>query len=116
MTESNCVFCKIASGQIPAVKLLEDEAAIAFADLNPQAPTHVLVIPRRHVQSLAHVEDADFGEVGKVMHLAARVARKLGVAEGGYRVVLNSGKDAGQTVEHLHAHVLGGRQMAWPPG
>ncbi len=116
MPDSNCVFCKIASGQIPAVRLLEDEAAIAFADLNPQAPTHVLVIPREHVQSLAHVADGGFDEVGKLMRLAARVARKLGLAESGYRVVLNAGKDAGQTVDHLHAHVLGGRAMHWPPG
>jgi len=112
----DCIFCKIASGQIPVKRIAEDEVALAFADLNPQAPTHILVIPKTHVASLAHVADSDFAMVGRLLALLAQVARKLGLDESGYRTVLNSGRDAGQTVHHLHAHLLGGRAMQWPPG
>lgn len=109
-----CVFCRIVAGTIPATIVAQSESAIAFRDLHPQAPVHVLVIPRRHVASLA--EAADPSELGGVLALAAEVARNEGLAESGYRVVTNVGAEGGQTVPHLHFHVLGGRQMHWPPG
>ena len=109
-----CIFCRIARGEIPAARVAESERAIAFRDLTPQAPTHVLVIPRRHVRSLADASDP--AELGEVMLLAARVAELEGIRESGYRVVLNTGGDGGQSVFHLHAHVLGGRKLGWPPG
>ncbi|MES2522932.1 MAG: histidine triad nucleotide-binding protein [Gemmatimonadota bacterium] len=109
-----CVFCRIAGGQIPATLVAQNEYAVAFRDLDPKAPVHVLVIPRRHVASLA--EAGDQAELGALMLLAAEVARLEGVAESGFRTVLNSGSDGGQSVFHLHAHVLGGRPMGWPPG
>jgi histidine triad (HIT) family protein len=110
---ANCVFCKIVRGEIPATLVAENEAAIAFRDLDAKAPVHVLVIPRKHIVSLAH--SADPAVLGEVLALAGDVARQEGL-DGGYRVVINTGPDAGQTVQHLHAHVLGGRNMAWPPG
>ena len=110
---SSCIFCKIVRGEIPATIVAESEAALAFRDLDAKAPVHVLVIPREHVPSLDAADDPAM--VGDVMMLAARVARQEGL-ERGYRVVINTGPDAGQTVQHLHAHVLGGRNMAWPPG
>ncbi|MBL0889961.1 MAG: histidine triad nucleotide-binding protein [Gemmatimonadaceae bacterium] len=109
-----CIFCRIVAGTIPARIVAQNEVALAFRDLNPQAPVHVLVVPRRHVDSLAAADDA--AEVGAVMALAAEVARLDGLAESGYRVVTNVGGDGGQTVGHLHFHVLGGRSMTWPPG
>ncbi len=112
----DCIFCKIASGKIPVKPIAEDADALAFADLNPQAPTHILVIPRAHVQSLAHVAEGDWQAMGRVLAMVARVARQVGLDQTGYRTVFNSGKDAGQSVDHLHAHVLGGRPLAWPPG
>ncbi len=108
-----CIFCKIARGEIPAAIVAENDVAIAFRDLDPKAPVHVLVIPRKHVTSLAH--SADSAMLGEVLALAAEVARKEQLSRG-YRVVINTGLEGGQTVSHLHAHVLGGRNMAWPPG
>jgi histidine triad (HIT) family protein len=110
---TDCIFCRIAKGEIPTNKVAESAEAFAFRDTNPQAPTHVLVIPKTHVASLAQAEPA---LVGAVMHLAAEVARLEGVEDTGYRTVLNTGDHAGQTVHHLHAHVLGGRDFRWPPG
>lgn len=110
---TDCIFCRIANGEIPTSKVAESEKAFAFRDTNPQAPTHVLVIPKAHVTSLA---TADSETLGAVMHLAAQVANQEGIEESGYRTVLNTGKAAGQTVHHLHAHVLGGRDLHWPPG
>ncbi|MDQ2668527.1 MAG: histidine triad nucleotide-binding protein [Gemmatimonadota bacterium] len=110
---SSCIFCRIARGEIPATIVAESESAIAFRDLDAKAPVHVLVIPRRHIASLADARDPV--ELGEVLLLAAEVARLEGL-DSGFRVVLNTGPDAGQTVPHLHAHVLGGRNMAWPPG
>jgi len=109
-----CIFCRIVEGSIPATIVAQNEHALAFRDLHPQAPVHILVIPRRHIGSLD--EAADPAELGAVMLLAAEVARGEGVAATGYRVVSNVGRDGGQTVSHLHIHVLGGRSMAWPPG
>jgi histidine triad (HIT) family protein len=112
-TASSCIFCRIAAGEIPATIVAQSEGAIAFRDLDAQAPVHVLVIPRVHVPSLA--ESTEPAVLGEVLTLAAEVARKEGLKDG-YRVVINTGPKAGQTVPHLHAHVLGGRNMAWPPG
>ena len=109
-----CLFCRIVQGQIPATLVMENAHCVAFADINPQAPTHVLVIPRTHVATLDAVTDA--GLIGQVMLMAAAVAREAGITEQGYRTVLNTNAAAGQTVFHLHAHVLGGRDMRWPPG
>lgn len=110
---NDCVFCRIAAGEIPAKIIREENAALAFHDLQPQAPIHVLVIPTRHVASAA---EADSVTLGAVMALAAKVARDLGLDERGYRLVTNVGREGGQSVHHLHVHLLGGRQMAWPPG
>ena len=118
MAEQNCLFCKIVAGEIPAQLVYEDEAAVAFRDINPQAPVHVLVIPRAHVASLADAESggADAETLGRLLHAAARVARAEGLEESGYRTVANTGAGAGQSVFHLHLHVLGGRRLSWPPG
>src|SRR5919205_1051766 len=116
MAGDNCIFCKIVAGEIPAAKVYEDERAVAFRDINPQAPTHALVIPRAHVASLNEAGEADEALLGHLLVVAARVARKAGHAEGGYRTVINTGPDAGQTVFHVHVHVLGGRALTLPPG
>ncbi len=110
----SCLFCKIIRREIPATLVAEDAHCLAFRDINPQAPTHVLVIPKEHVASLNQVTDPLL--VGRVLLFARDVAAAEGVAEGGYRVVMNTNADAGQTVFHLHAHVLGGRVTGWPPG
>ena len=109
-----CLFCRIVSGDIPADIVAERADAIVFRDINAQAPSHMLVIPRRHVESLDDADDA--GELGELLRLAADVARDEGLADSGYRVVINTNDDGGQTVRHLHLHVLGGRQLTWPPG
>ncbi|MBI5536133.1 MAG: histidine triad nucleotide-binding protein [Deltaproteobacteria bacterium] len=111
-----CVFCKIVSGEAAARIVFQDEDVLAFHDVNPQAPTHVLVIPRRHVVSLADTEDGDTELLGKLMQCARRVAEMLDLVKSGYRVVINNGAGAGQSVFHLHVHVIGGRRMRWPPG
>lgn len=111
---SDCLFCRIVSGELPAKIVAEDEHCVAFRDINPQAPVHVLVIPRIHVASLNDV--ADGGVIGDMHRLAARIARSEGVADSGYRTVFNTNADAGQTVFHLHLHLLGGRRLGWPPG
>jgi histidine triad (HIT) family protein len=110
----DCIFCKIAGAEIPSAKVAESSTMFAFRDLNPQAPTHILVIPRTHVASLAQSDD--LGMLGELLSFAASVARSEGWAKGGYRVVVNTGADGGQTVDHLHLHVLAGRRMTWPPG
>ena len=111
---TDCLFCRIARKEIPATLVAEDEYCVAFRDIAPQAPAHVLVVPREHVASLDAATDPLL--VGHVLLMAARVARAEGIADGGYRTVLNTNADSGQTVFHLHAHVLGGRRMHWPPG
>jgi histidine triad (HIT) family protein len=111
---TDCLFCRIASGEIPAARIAENAHCIAFHDINPQAPRHFLVIPRAHVASLNQVASAELA--GELLLMAAAVAGSEGMAESGYRVVLNTNADGGQTVYHLHAHVLGGRAMHWPPG
>ena len=114
--EQDCIFCKIAAGSIPATKVFEDERAVAFRDINPQAPTHALVIPRAHIASLGEAGEGDEALLGHLLRVAASVAREAGHAEGGYRTVVNTGPDAGQTVFHIHVHVLAGRPLKWPPG
>ena len=111
----SCLFCRIVAGEVPATVVHETDRTLAFRDVTPQAPTHVLVIPRDHHADLAALSDADPGYVGELIGAAVAVARAEGL-DGGYRVVANTGADGGQTVHHLHLHVLGGRGMGWPPG
>lgn len=113
---AECVFCRIASGEIPAERVYEDDGVIAIRDINPQAPVHLLLIPRRHIASLAGVTPADRDLLGALMLLAAALAEREGVRGRGFRLVMNSGAEGGQTVPHLHLHLLGGRAMGWPPG
>ena len=111
-----CIFCRIAAGEIPAQIVYSDDNTVAFRDLNPQAPTHVLVIPRTHIASLNDAATHDAAVIGNLLHVAARVATQEGLAEDGYRTIINTGAGAGQTVFHLHLHIIGGRALAWPPG
>ena len=113
--ESDCLFCKVVRGEVPAERVLENEHAVAIRDINPQAPTHVLVVPRDHHPDMAALTDADPRLAGEVLADAVAVARQEGLGEG-YRLVVNTGPAAGQTVGHLHVHVLGGRGLGWPPG
>lgn len=115
-TNTNCLFCRIVAGEIPAKKAYEDMDVVAFYDINPQAPTHILVIPRRHIAKLDELGAGDAETIGKVIVRASALAHELHLAEPGYRVVLNNGEAAGQTVFHIHAHLLGGRDFGWPPG
>ena len=111
----NCIFCKIIAGEIPSNKVYEDEVCLAFNDISPQAPTHVLIIPREHFASLDNAEDKHKEILGHLLLTAAEIARRDGFAEKGYRVVVNTNDDGGQTVFHLHIHLLGGRQFIFPP-
>ncbi len=113
---AECIFCQIVGGAIPAKKLYEDDQVISFDDLNPQAPVHVLVIPKRHLVSLDDTQDSDSALLGQLLIVCAKMARERGIVDGGYRVVANTGREAGQSVFHLHLHVLGGRPFTWPPG
>jgi histidine triad (HIT) family protein len=110
----DCVFCKIVAGQIPAKKLGENEGAIAFPDIKPEMPVHVLVVPKRHVSSLDEIGDGT--AMAPVFALASKVAREQGLDKTGWRAVINTGRDANQVVFHVHLHVFGGRRMGWPPG
>ena len=110
-----CLFCKIIEGSIPSTKVFEDEDCYAFADINPPAPVHVLIVPRRHIVSLAEATAEDRDLIGHLHWTAAEIAREKGLPKG-YRIVINIGPDGGQTVDHLHLHLLGGRAMHWPPG
>ena len=112
----NCLFCKIAAGTIPGKIVYSDEDVVAFEDINPQAPQHILIIPRRHIPSMADVTPDDGPLLGIIFAVAAKLAQKLGLDKSGYRFVTNVGPDAGQSVFHLHFHLLGGRKMSWPPG
>jgi histidine triad (HIT) family protein len=113
---SDCLFCKICEGKIPAAITYRDDEVVAFKDISPKAPFHQLVIPIRHVVSLATADEKDGALLGKLMLVGARLARESGLADGGFRVVTNVGPDAGQSVLHVHLHVLAGRPLAWPPG
>lgn len=114
--DKDCIFCKICAGQVPAELLHQDEKAVAFRDINPQAPVHILVVPRRHLPAISVMEPDDRELVGHLHWIARELAGRLGIAESGFRLVINNGADANQTVGHLHLHVLGGRSLGWPPG
>ncbi len=111
----SCIFCKIVDGSIPSAAVYQDDKTYAFADINPRAPVHVLVVPREHIDSLAEATDQHEALLGHLLWVAAEIAREKGLSKG-YRVVINNGEDGGQTVDHLHLHLLGGRTMNWPPG
>jgi histidine triad (HIT) family protein len=111
----DCIFCKIVAGSIPSKKVFEDDQVFAFHDIDPKAPTHILVIPKKHIASLAQTKPEDEGVLGRLLLTASEIAREQGLAKG-YRVAISTGPEGGQTVDHLHLHLLGGRQMHWPPG
>jgi len=113
---SDCLFCRIIAGEKPGQVVYQDDRAVAFRDVNPQAPVHILVVPRQHIASLAQAEQQDEGLLGHLLLVGAEVARQEGIIERGYRTVVNTGALAGQTVFHIHVHILGGRGMGWPPG
>ena len=113
---SGCLFCRIVAGEIPAAIVYQDERVVAFKDINPQAPGHVLVVPRRHIASLNDLKAPDDQLVGELIRRGAALAADMGFADRGYRAVFNTNADAGQTVFHIHLHLLGGRRLAWPPG
>ncbi len=115
-TDPECLFCRIVGGEIPARLVHEDDQVLAFHDISPRAPTHILLIPRDHIRSAAEITDAHAPLVGHLFAVAAEVARTQGVADAGYRLVTNIGRGGGQTVDHLHVHLMGGRVMTWPPG
>lgn len=116
MSEPSCLFCRIVAGEIPAELIHQDELCFVIRDINPQAPTHLLVIPREHLESLDEAARQDEAMLGHLLRMAARLANEHGLTESGYRTVINTGAGAGQSVFHLHMHVLGGRPMNWPPG
>lgn len=111
-----CIFCRLVEGEIPAKFVFEDEDLVAFHDVDPKAPVHVLVIPKRHIASVGSLVEEDTALAGRLVLAGARAARETGIDDGGYRLVLNTGGDAGQSVAHIHMHVLGGRHLSWPPG
>ena len=111
----DCIFCKIARGEIPSQKVYEDDEIIAFNDLEPQAPVHVLIIPKEHMQDANQITEQNQDIIGRIFHIAAKIAKEKGLDKG-YRIVNNCGEDGGQTVQHLHFHLLGGRKMMWPAG
>ncbi len=113
---TDCIFCKIAAGEIPAAKLYDDGEVLAFRDINPEAPVHLLVIPRRHIATLNDLTEADAALIGRLYLAAKRLAAESGVADSGYRTVINCNRDAGQIVFHIHMHLLAGRELGWPPG
>ena len=116
MSIDDCLFCKIVAGDIPAEIVYESDDAIAFRDINPQAPTHVLIIPRRHISTINDLETGDEELIGRLFSAAKAVAQQEDLGDSGYRTVMNCGEGAGQSVFHIHLHVLGGRPMLWPPG
>lgn len=113
---NNCIFCKIARHELPSNAIYENEDVFAFHDINPQAPTHVVIIPKAHIENLAATTDDHSALLARLLRSAAAIAERLDVARSGYRVVVNNGPDGGQSVDHLHVHLLAGRPLAWPPG
>ena len=113
---TDCLFCRLIAGELPATFVFQDERLVAFTDINPQAPTHILIVPRRHVASLNELTPEHDGLVGEMIRRAAAIAKERGVSEDGYRTVFNCNRGAGQTVFHVHLHLLGGRSFTWPPG
>ena len=116
MAENDCIFCKIAAGDVAAQTVYEDDLAIAFRDANAQAPSHILIIPREHFDSLDDAARGDEPLLGHLLRLASKIANQLEIAESGFRTVINTGEDGGQSVSHLHLHLIGGRKLSWPPG
>lgn len=116
MTQPDCLFCKIATGEMKADLVLSDDRVVAFRDINPQAPTHVLVIPRKHIPTINDLKDGDADLIGRLFLAAQRIATEEGLSEKGYRVTMNCMEGAGQSVFHVHLHLLGGRRFSWPPG
>lgn len=112
----SCLFCKIAAGEIPAKRVHEDDELLAFEDIKPEAPVHILIIPKRHIATLNDLRPDDDAMVGAMLRRAATLAAERGISQSGYRTVMNCNSNAGQTVFHLHLHLLGGRRLAWPPG
>jgi histidine triad (HIT) family protein len=112
----DCLFCKIINRQIPGSIVYEDDRVLAFNDINPQAPTHVLIVPKQHIETLNDLQGGDDQIVGELVRRAAAIAKERGISAGGYRTVFNTNRDAGQSVWHIHLHLLGGRSLAWPPG
>jgi histidine triad (HIT) family protein len=113
---ADCIFCKIASGEIPSNKVYEDGSIVGFRDVQPQAPVHIIVIPKKHIETMNDVTDSDAKLMSDLLQVCQKLARNEGLSEKGYRIVINCNKDGGQSVFHLHAHLLGGRHMSWPPG
>ncbi len=113
---SECLFCRIVAGELPAAQVYSDAAVVAIRDISPQAPTHILLLARKHIPSVRDIAKADHGVMTEICSAATEVAKQEGIADAGYRLVINVGRDGGQTVDHLHVHLLGGRPMAWPPG
>ena len=116
MSDENCLFCKIVAGDIPSAIVHEDELVLAFDDINPVAPVHQLIVPKRHIASAAELAETDAAMLGRLFAVAAQLAETAGLPQRGYRLVTNVGRDGGQSVDHLHFHLLGGRVMTWPPG
>ncbi|MGI8786379.1 MAG: histidine triad nucleotide-binding protein [Pyrinomonadaceae bacterium] len=116
MNQENCLFCKIIAGEVPSEFVYEDDICVAFKDVSPQAPTHLLIVPREHIESLDKAKNKHQETLGYLLLIAAEIAREQGFAESGYRAVINTNADGGQSVFHLHIHLLGGRQFAFPPG
>lgn len=113
---ADCLFCRIVAEEVPATRVYADELVVAIRDISPRAPTHLLLLPRAHIRSAAELDDADGPMLGRLFGVAARLADDEGLAERGYRLVTNVGRESGQSVGHLHVHLLGGRRMGWPPG
>jgi len=113
---SDCIFCKVAHGEIPADKIYEDDKVIVFNDINPQSPVHFLVIPKEHISSIKEIDENNVSIISHIVLIIKKIAKEKGLDEKGYRIINNCGEYGGQTVEHLHFHVLGGRQLLWPPG
>jgi histidine triad (HIT) family protein len=116
MFVSDCVFCKIVSGELPSQKVYEDDRVLAFEDISPAAPVHVLIIPKKHIPSIMHLKEEDLPLIQDIHRVGQQVADQLGVSQKGFRLVNNCGENGGQTVDHLHYHLLGGRHLSWPPG
>jgi histidine triad (HIT) family protein len=114
--DPDCIFCRIVADEIPSNRVAEDEALIAFRDISPRAPTHILIVPREHIASADKLTETDGGLLGRIFGTAAEIARAEGIAEAGYRIVTNIGEWGGQSVDHLHFHLMGGRAFSWPPG
>jgi histidine triad (HIT) family protein len=116
LSDGSCIFCRIVARQLPSTIVHDGGDLLAFRDIDPKAPTHILIVPRRHIQSVNELVEADAGMVGQMVLLAGSIAKREGIDATGYRLVMNTGAEAGQSVPHLHLHVLGGRGMRWPPG